>query len=47
MNQLEHLAHTLGGLSLETLAMFVGLGALGLAAFAIHAVTTIVRRGKD
>jgi hypothetical protein len=47
MTHLEHLAQTLSGLSIETLAMFVGLGALGLAAFAIHAVTTIARRRKD
>ena len=46
MSQLEHLARTLGGIPVETLVLLVGLGALGLAAFAIHAVLTLARRGK-
>ena len=47
MNQVDQVARTLGDLSAETLVLFIGLGALGVAAFAIHAVLTIARRGKD
>lgn len=47
MSKVDQVARTLGNLSVETLVLFVGLGALGVAAFAIHAVLTISRRGKD
>lgn len=47
MSKVDQVARTLGSLSVETLVLFVGLGALGVAAFAIHAVLTIARRGKD
>lgn len=47
MSHIDQLAQTLGDLSAETLVLFLGLGALGLAAFAIHAVLTIARREKD
>ncbi|WP_156406086.1 hypothetical protein [Phenylobacterium sp. Root700] len=47
MNQVDQVARTLGDLSAETLVLFIGLGALGVAAFAIYAVLTIARRGKD
>lgn len=47
MSKVDQVAQTLGNLSVETLVLLVGLGALGVAALAIHAVLTIARRGKD
>lgn len=47
MNQIDQVARTLGDLSVDTLVLLTGLGALGVAAFAIHAVLTIARREKD
>jgi hypothetical protein len=43
MDWLANLAGSLGKMPLEYLAMLVGLAAIGLAAFAIHAVASIAK----
>lgn len=44
---LTTLTDSLGRLPLEYLAIFVAFGAMGLAAFAIHAVSTAVKERKN
>jgi hypothetical protein len=43
MTAVNSLVTTLGGLPLASLLLLVALGAMGLAAFAIHAVVSVVK----
>jgi hypothetical protein len=44
MDSINKLSQTLGGLPLEYLILFVALAAIGLAAFSIHSICSIVTR---
>jgi len=47
MSALTQLSSTLGSLPLDYLILFVALGAIALAGFAIHSVCTIVRERQN
>lgn len=46
MNLLPEIVDRLGHLPTESLVLIVALGALGLAAFAIHAVASVMKTVK-
>jgi hypothetical protein len=45
MRDMTHMAETLGQLPLDYLIIFVSLAAIGLAAFTVHVVYRIAKRG--
>jgi hypothetical protein len=47
MTEVANWLSVLGGMSGGVLAVLVILGAFGLAAFAIHAILTVVRERRD
>ena len=47
MPEVSNWLSAFGGLSGEALAAMIVLGAFGLAAFAIHAVLTVVKERRD